>query len=250
MWGNLGNGDTESRAYPTRVQGDLSFLSIEAGAGSLACGVTVTDDAYCWGLNWRGEVGGVTDETCRSDPWTLSCATRPVRVPRVDGIGFHAVSPGASFACGVLLDGRGVCWGVNNQQQLGTETDGRCEALGTGFPDAPCSRVPLEVDGGYRFASLSASAFHSCAVTVDGEAVCWGANNVGQLGDGTVWQGAKGPSLVVGDLQFTAVAAGSDHSCGVTRDQAIYCWGMNVFGQLGVPDAGISEFPLRVPLGP
>ena len=45
--------------------------------------------------------------------------------------------------------------------------------------------VPTAVGGGLQFAQVSAGALHSCGVTTDREAYCWGSNGTGQLGDGS-----------------------------------------------------------------
>src|SRR5207253_863820 len=67
----------------------------------------------------------------------------------------------------------------------------------------------------------------------DNQAYCWGANNSGQLGDGTTTTRLT-PVAVAGRLRFGQVSPdGTQHSCGVTTDDRAYCWGRNVFGELG-----------------
>jgi alpha-tubulin suppressor-like RCC1 family protein len=44
---------------------------------------------------------------------------------------------------------------------------------------------PVPVLGGLTFARVSAGNGHTCGVTTDGVAYCWGNNNYGQLGNGT-----------------------------------------------------------------
>jgi len=63
---------------------------------------------------------------------------------------------------------------------------------------------------------LALGGRHSCVVTVDGSAQCWGANERGQLGDGTA-QRQVTPVRVAAELSFASVASGSAQSCGVTR---------------------------------
>src|SRR5947207_2050045 len=82
------------------------------------------------------------------------------------------------------------------------------------------------------FASVDAGIAHSCGVTTDGAAYCWGSNGAGQLGDGFL-ASRTSPVLVRGGLRFVAVDAGFLHSCGLTTSGDAYCWGDNESGQLG-----------------
>ena len=244
-WGNLGNGAMDQSTTPVAVSGNHVFLQVRAGSSSLACGITTSGDAYCWGLNWRGEVGGQTAEMCAVNPWFLSCASTPVRVPAPEGLRWESISPGSSYACGVLEDGRAVCWGRNESFRLGRETSEICLG-GPGLSDAPCSRAPVEVSGGHRFTMIAAGSNHACGVTQSREAVCWGSNSQSQLGDGSVFREPRLPIRVVGGLTFKTITSGQVHTCGIATDNVLYCWGTNFQGQLGNPSALIEEIPVRV----
>jgi alpha-tubulin suppressor-like RCC1 family protein len=69
-------------------------------------------------------------------------------------------------------------------------------------------------------------------VTTAGAAYCWGANDHGQLGDGTTAFRVT-PAPVAGGLTFASVTASSYYTCGVTTVGVAYCWGENLFGELG-----------------
>src|SRR5439155_16741942 len=84
-----------------------------------------------------------------------------------------------------------------------------------------------------RLVSLSAGGFHTCGLTAVGEAYCWGANSVGQLGRGDDTGRGVTPALVAGGNRFKMLAAGRAHTCGVTQAQVILCWGSNADEQLG-----------------
>ena len=71
---------------------------------------------------------------------------------------------------------------------------------------------------------------HSCGVTTDNRAYCWGYNGSGQLGDGTSTN-RQLPTAVLGGLRFRHVNVGQDHSCGITTANRAYCWGFNGSGQ-------------------
>jgi hypothetical protein len=76
------------------------------------------------------------------------------------------------------------------------------------------------------------TGLHACGVTTAGEAYCWGNNEYGELGDGTLTE-RDIPVLVSGGHNWASVTAGGHHSCGVTTAGEAYCWGTNWFGQLG-----------------
>jgi alpha-tubulin suppressor-like RCC1 family protein len=105
---------------------------------------------------------------------------------------------------------------------------------------------------------------HTCGITTTGSAFCWGANETGELGNGTTTSYAI-PVAAMGGLTFTTISATSGavstfdyyyyysygpptaHTCGVTTDRVAYCWGDNSNGQLGNPGAGASSSrPVKV----
>ena len=82
------------------------------------------------------------------------------------------------------------------------------------------------------FRQISTAHLHTCAVTTDDRAYCWGHNAGGQLGDGTTTQRTR-PTAVAGGLRFREVTTAITHSCGLTTEGRAYCWGSNDSGQLG-----------------
>ena len=94
-------------------------------------------------------------------------------------------------------------------------------------------------------ATVAAGGRHSCALDDAGRATCWGANDLGQLGDGS-HEDHTGAVVVAGDLTFSQISAGSSHTCGVTKDGDAYCWGSNDRGQLGDATNLQRDTPVRV----
>ena len=224
--GELGDGQTSGpqlcsgqpcSTTPVAVLGRLTFAAVSAGYGH-TCGVTTAGGAYCWGINYWGQLGD-GDTTRRTSPIAVG-----------GGLTFATVSAAYFHTCGITIAGAAYCWGVNGTGQLGNGTTTAPQTcLG-----APCSMSPAAVVGGLTFATVSAGVYHTCAITTSGAAYCWGYNGGGALGDGT-WADTKqtSPVAVVGGLTFAAVSAGSFHTCGVTTAGAAYCWGDNDNGQLG-----------------
>ncbi len=95
------------------------------------------------------------------------------------------------------------------------------------------------------FRQVSAGRAHSCGVTTDNRAFCWGAGYRGQRGDGTTIRDRFVPVAVKGGHAFRQVSAGYDHTCGVTTTNQAFCWGWNV-GSLGDGTTMDRSVPVRV----
>ena len=114
-------------------------------------------------------------------------------------------------------------------------------------PDAVAGSAsgPVTRPAGHVADVVATGGRHSCVVTFGASVQCWGANERGQLGDGTLaGRGAVG--RVVGDLSFVQVSAGLAHSCAVTRMGDVYCWGNDARGQLGDATTVRRNAPVRV----
>ena len=67
----------------------------------------------------------------------------------------------------------------------------------------------------------------------------------GEVGDGTTSVQQK-PTEVKGDLLWRQLAPGLFHTCGVTTDFKLYCWGDNSVGQIGAYGERFSRVPVQV----
>jgi alpha-tubulin suppressor-like RCC1 family protein len=97
------------------------------------------------------------------------------------------------------------------------------------------------------WAQVSTSTISSCGITLDGAAYCWGRNNFGQLGDGTNTYSSRPnpiPALATG---VTQIAAGPQDSGCAVKNHQLYCWGLNIAGQLGDGTELMRLTPTLVP---
>ena len=96
-------------------------------------------------------------------------------------------------------------------------------------------------------AAVSAGGSHSCALSVEGGLFCWGSNSSGQLGDGAgggTGDASAVPVAVTGLDSATAVAAGGAHTCALSAEGGVTCWGQNTQGQLGAASGDSCQPPL------
>lgn len=141
-------------------------------------------------------------------------------------LALNAVSAGSVHTCGLTTVGVIVCWGSAWQGQLGDGSTRKYTATAAAVP----------VAGQYQFVALDAGAEHTCALTDDGAAYCWGGNRAGELGDGTTKVRSR-PTAVAGGLRFRALSAGAGLTCGLTTAGTVYCWGRLGTRQTAQPDA-------------
>jgi len=154
--------------------------------------------------------------------WVSIHVTGGVAAP---ALGVARVDVGGTQTCAVTPAGAAYCWGWNFFGQLGDGTQGSESET---FP------TPVAVLGGHHFERVSAGDFHSCALASGGDAYCWGNGTSGQLGTGALGTGSALPLPVEGGHSFTALEAGGDHTCALDAQGTAYCWGLGVFGQLGI----------------
>lgn len=159
--GELGDGSGASSAIPVDVQGlSVGVSGISAG-NSFTCAVTTAGGVKCWGGDF-GEFG--------ASHW--GGVRLPLDVPGLSS-SIVSVSAGNVQACVRTSSGGARCWGDNDRGQLGNGTTTK-------------SSAPVDVIGlSSGVKEISAGASFTCAVTDVGAVKCWGANSVGQLGNGT-----------------------------------------------------------------
>ena len=90
--------------------------------------------------------------------------------------------------------------------------------------------------------AIAAGAFHTCALTSEGGVECWGANSHGELGNGGTTDSLTPVDVSGLASGVTAIAAGGTHTCALTGDGAVKCWGADLYGQLGNGFATPTDF--------
>lgn len=187
-FGEIGNGSTPPmlQTTPAPVSGGLHFKSLSAG-NVYTCGVTTGNKAYCWGFNLDGALGDSA----------VIHTTTPTAV--AGGIAFSSISTwgtngNSGTTCGLTPSGKAYCWGDDSRGQLGGAS---VTPLGCNAGRATCATSPVPVSGNLTFSTIAVGGWHVCGVTTDGGIYCWGANDYGQLGNGTTADSPV-PQRVVG----------------------------------------------------
>lgn len=198
-----------------------------------------------------GVTAGITTAGEQSFTVSIDQPGRPyqlvARAPELDLVGTSAptrvtvtltsITVGGRSTCGVTTLGRIYCWGGNAGGQLGDGT--RDQRL-----------TPVLVSTDATFTTVSAGHGHTCGLTTLAQPYCWGTNFSGQIGDGLTALVHTTPVPTKGGHRFESLHGGFVHTCGRDKTGALFCWGGNNFGQLGVPGVGHS-IPTEVasPLG-
>jgi alpha-tubulin suppressor-like RCC1 family protein len=209
--------------------------------------------------------GGYAGATSRT--LTLRAGNPILKTFVADGLQNVAYSSSAS-----AVDGRPGTWALSagslppglslnttNGAITGRPTNQGSFTFTIGFTDTalrPASRqYTMRIDPVSNPTTLQVSAglAHTCRVNVDKTLQCWGSDFKGQLGIANPDPLTNPRRLVPTDVQGTTwveVSAGHEyHSCGIKEDYSLWCWGYNLFGQLGLGESGQYNFPKPVQSG-
>jgi alpha-tubulin suppressor-like RCC1 family protein len=231
-WGQLGDGTTATRYVPVEVLGLASGVSTVSSGSNHTCAVQ-NGGAQCWGSNSSGQLGY----------GGYNHSPTPVNVSGLSsGVAFLAL--GNEHSCALTSSGGVKCWGRNAAGQLGDNSNTE-------------SPVPVDVFGlTSGIVAITAGYEHTCALTVGGGVKCWGRNDSGQLGHNDTANRVAPVDVVGLSSGVISLSAGGGHTCAVTADGDVKCWGGNGGGALGdgtytnrsVPTdvLGLSGYGLRV----
>ncbi|MBI1910128.1 MAG: Ig-like domain-containing protein [Deltaproteobacteria bacterium] len=239
-WGANGNGQiglgttSQSVTVATAIPSLNGVKKVVAGGWHT---VALKEDGtvWTWGQNQTGQLGRTATA---AEP-----GSRPALVAGLNNV--VDIAAGTSFTLALRGDGTVWSWGFNNRGQLGRQTGGvdRSQAPGpvlTINPDGSLAHLP-------RMSAIAAGSNHALALVEGGGGVyAWGADDVGQLGDGIIKDPdfRVSPVLVVELSGVVSIEAGGSHlgttgghSMALKGDGTIQSWGFNTSGQLGHGEA-------------
>ena len=156
-------GNLLTRQGSATVMGDMEWsFSQFTSNGGYTCALTTEGKAYCWGYGGSGQLGNNSTTDSRI----------PVAVQMPAGVSFQSIAAGYYHTCALTTEGKAYCWGQGSSGRLGNNS-------------TTDSRIPVAVQmpAGVSFQSIAASSLHTCALTTEGKAYCWGQGSIGQLGN-------------------------------------------------------------------
>lgn len=213
--------DTSSESAPCDSRG--VYVELEAARGSYAMAVDAAGRVWSWGRNDFGQLG----HGAASPP-----KNRPAQVPGLPAI--DAVSGGRDHALALDRLGRIWSWGQNSGGQLGHGD----------LAPALAPRKIASIAGGMQ--ALAAGFDFSLALDHGGQVWSWGANQHGQLGDGTTTPQLT-PRKVDALQDVVAIDAGAYYGVALKTDGSVWAWGLNNHGQLGDGTTTSRSLPVKVP---
>lgn len=241
--GQLGYGDEETRGDDEKEMGDrLPVVNLGGRrAVQISCGerhtcATLDDGSVkCWGGNQYGQLGIGNDDDQGDDRGEMAA------LPSVDlGRGRKSLQVIAAqgHSCALLDNWTVKCWGRNFYGQLGQGHDRR---IGDD-PNEMGDRLPAVNLYGHHAIGIRAYGAFTCALLQNGNPVCWGAGDYGQLGRGSTSTIGDEPNEMGGALVPVRLgkgfvganlSLGENFSCAIAKDSRIKCWGRGSMGQLG-----------------
>ncbi len=242
--GQLGNGagvtDSElpMQVLDTTGSAPLTGVVQIAAGGDDTCAVTDAKELLCWGYDTSGVLGNGPGGGQHLPGFVLS----------EDGsahlTGVVQVSANSEHTCAVTEQGAALCWGSDFDSKLGnggSEVDSHLPVLVRNTDDTGSLENVTQITTG---------GSHACAVIATGEALCWGRAGIsGVLGNGLALSVSPIPTFVVGSDEtshltgISRIESGynSVHTCVLTNDSEIFCWGEDISGQLGNGGSAVNS---------
>jgi len=213
---------------PVKVAGIDGAIQVAFGVEHL-CALMPDGRVRCLGRNRVGQLGRVPV----LDDFLNDAHHEAVDVEGLAGV--VQLEANLAVTCARTMSGAVWCWGSDYHGQLGARD--RTGLVPSG-PHDVFRPLPRLVEGLPPATQISVGGTHVCAVVVDGRVFCWGQNEAGQLGNGSLVRRDEATPMT-GVIDAVDVAASDygpkGHTCVLRRDGVVSCTGRNDNGALAAP---------------
>ncbi|XP_063377365.1 probable E3 ubiquitin-protein ligase HERC4 [Cydia fagiglandana] len=209
---------SESNHVQTVTAGEFHALYLTSNGHLYSCG--------------NNDVGQLGRHTSSLD------GSYPALVEAFKGCTISAISCGMQHSMALDEWGQPFSWGSDILGQLGSN-------LGSHTQDKPKIVKSLATR---NVIQIACGSYHSLALTNNGDIYAWGANTYGQCGLGTVTNKELTPQHIASlqGVPIAMIACGSNHTFALTKSGAVYGWGKNSHGQLGLQDRDNRCYPTHL----
>ncbi|KRT83036.1 Regulator of chromosome condensation repeat containing protein [Oryctes borbonicus] len=186
--------------------------------------------------------------SCGSNDYGQLGHSQPRKRPRMShfkllsGLDAHTicyVACGTSHSLALNQWGQVFAWGSDAHGQLGLQ-----------LTTESIQQVPkiLKTLAAYHVVQIASGENHSIALTNNGYLFAWGANNFGQLGIGTTTPREPSPTVIssLQGIPIAFIACGGNHTFALSKSGAVFGWGKNTLGQLGLNDTNSRLYPCQL----
>ena len=230
-YGQLGVPNVELSLTPIEVStfGSNRYATAIAAGKNHTCALLNDASVSCWGDNGFGELGN-SKTGVSFLPTSVIAGANPIT----------NVFAGGNNSCAIDSEGISYCWGKNASRQVGDNS-------------TTTRRVPSAVftpNNHQIMTAIENGSNHSCGLSSLGQIICWGSNSNSQMGTGTS-DSELTPVLIStlgNNTSALKVSAGGLHSCAITNNRQVKCWGANSSGQVGDGTMTMRPSPTAVDL--
>ena len=224
------------------------------------CAITDIGATFCWGDHTLGALGANRACIVADEMTAATCVLGPGILPTLPPA--RAIAAGSDVTCAILIDDEVICWGqataalansqipavgpittvrtssgvlkasrvmIHHQQVCAIDKAAQLWCWGDGFGAVPINQNLVGV------VDYAMGDHHRCAIDTTG-LWCDGENLNGQAGDTAAARACRG-DCTVGKTRIAInairVVVGNRHSCALTSDRQVLCWGSNEVRQLG-----------------
>ena len=271
-WGLSANGQSEDSYRPVKVMDStgntpLGNIAEIAAGGDHTCAKNFNGIVFCWGGGDNGQLGNDSSTDSYSTPVTVIDGEDSSNVLRLgvrnrpwacyldglcqklspdegyenDGGGLlDQISSGGNHVCALTSGGEVRCWGTGGDGQLGNDSTANKDHPVTVLSANGVSTALEDI------VQITSGENHTCALGVSGSVKCWGDGTSGQLGNGGT-SDLDNPVAVTVDTDnnwlegIVQISSGADHTCVLTTEGTVLCWGEGEDGRLGNGDANQAD---------